>query len=157
MVGDIVEYLDGDQPIPVVVVKIDGPSDVVCLKQKNGHKFNTTIEYLRPIPLTPEILESIGFERYEQGGDCIVMWYGYGEEVREVGERHDGAEFGWPYIFRHEPQADEGVEHVGGAARAEEHQGIPPEIPELGMEFFEHAEIIPFSCWEWGWIIEKTG
>ena len=83
MVGDIVEYLDGDQPIPVVVVKIDGPSDVVCLKQKNGHKFNTTIEYLRPIPLTPEILESIGFERYEQGGDCIVMWYGYGEDGKD--------------------------------------------------------------------------
>ncbi len=62
MVGDIVEYLDGDQPIPVVVVKIDGPSDVVCLKQKNGHKFNTTIEYLRPIPLTPEILEKNGIK-----------------------------------------------------------------------------------------------
>ena len=60
-IGDIVEYLDVDQPVPVVVVKIDGPSSVVCLKQKNGHKFNTTIEYLRPIPLTAEMLEKNGF------------------------------------------------------------------------------------------------
>ena len=74
MVGDIVEYLDGDQPIPVVVVKIDGPSDVVCLKQKNGHKFNTTIEYLRPIPLTPEILEKNGF-RIVFDGELHVSYF----------------------------------------------------------------------------------
>ena len=65
MVGDIVEYLDGDQPIPVVVVKIDGPSDVVCLKQKNGHKFNTTIEYLRPVCVTKSLLEHIGADCYD--------------------------------------------------------------------------------------------
>ena len=76
MVGDIVEYLDGDQPIPVVVVKIDGPSDVVCLKQKNGHKFNTTIEYLRPIPLTPEILEKNGF-RIVFDGELHVSYFQY--------------------------------------------------------------------------------
>lgn len=74
MVGDIVEYLDGDQPIPVVVVKIDGPSDVVCLKQKNGHKFNTTIEYLRPIPLTTEILEKNGF-RIVFDGELHVSYF----------------------------------------------------------------------------------
>lgn len=62
MIGDIVQYLDGKKLINVVVVKIDGPSDVVCLKQKNGHKFNTTIEYLRPIPITKEFLEKNDFE-----------------------------------------------------------------------------------------------
>ena len=65
MVGDIVEYLDGDQPIPVVVVKIDGPSDVVCLKQKNGHKFNTTIDFLRPVCVTKSLLEHIGADCYD--------------------------------------------------------------------------------------------
>lgn len=81
MVGDIVEYLDGDQPIPVVVVKIDGPSDVVCLKQKNGHKFNTTIEYLRPVCVTKSLLEHIGadcydsFSRIELGRYYVIYDY----------------------------------------------------------------------------------
>ena len=83
MIGDIVQYLDGKKLITVVVVKVDGSGNVVRLKQKNGHKFNTTIDFLKPIPLTPEILESIGFEKYEQGGDCIVMWCGYGEDGKD--------------------------------------------------------------------------
>lgn len=63
MIGDIVQYLDGKKLITVVVVKVDGSGNVVRLKQKNGHKFNTTIDFLKPIPLTPEILESNGFEQ----------------------------------------------------------------------------------------------
>lgn len=62
MIGDIVQYLDGKKLVTVTVVKVDGLGSVVRLKQKNGHKFNTTIEYLRPIPLTPEILENNGFK-----------------------------------------------------------------------------------------------
>ena len=62
MIGDIVQYLDGKKLITVVVVKIDGSGNVVRLKQKNGHKFNTTIDFLRPIPLTPDILEKNDFE-----------------------------------------------------------------------------------------------
>ena len=61
MIGDIVQYLDGKKLITVVVVKVDGSGNVVRLKQKNGHRFNTTIDFLRPIPLTPDILEKNGF------------------------------------------------------------------------------------------------
>ena len=50
---------------------------------------------------------------------------GKSKESRKGRERHDG-------------------QHVCGAARAKEHQGIPPEIPELGMEFAEHTNITPF-------------
>ena len=66
MIGDIVQYLDGKKLITVVVVKIDGSGNVVRLKQKNGHKFNTTIDFLRPIPLTPEILKKNGFEYFHK-------------------------------------------------------------------------------------------
>ena len=62
MIGDIVQYLDGKKLITVVVVKVDGSGNVVRLKQKNGHKFNTTIDFLKPIPLTPEILEKNGIK-----------------------------------------------------------------------------------------------
>lgn len=73
MVGDIVEYLDGDQPIPVVVVKIDGPSSIVCLKQKNGHTFNTAIDFLRPASLSKEILEK-NFPNFDNGDYTFGWW-----------------------------------------------------------------------------------
>ena len=57
MIGDILAYLDDDQLIIVVVKKIDGVSGIVCLRQDNGHIFNTTIEYLLPIPVTADILK----------------------------------------------------------------------------------------------------
>jgi len=66
MIGDIVQYLDGKKLITVVVVKVDGSGNVVRLKQKNGHKFNTTIDFLRPIPLTDEILKKNGFEYFHK-------------------------------------------------------------------------------------------
>lgn len=62
MIGDIVQYLDGEKLITVVVVKVDGSCNVVQLEQMNGHRFNTTIEYLRPIPVYPVFLEKNGFE-----------------------------------------------------------------------------------------------
>ena len=74
MIGDIVQYLDGKKLITVVVVKVDGSGNVVRLKQKNGHKFNTTVDYLRPIPLTPEILEKNGF-RIVFDGELHVSYF----------------------------------------------------------------------------------
>ncbi len=61
MIGDLLFYMDGDTLVPVVVRKINGEDNVVCLRQSDGHKFNTMIDFLRPIPLTPEILEKNGF------------------------------------------------------------------------------------------------
>ena len=66
MIGDIVQYLDGKKLITVVVVKVDGSGNVVRLKQKNGHKFNTTIDFLRPKPLTDKILKKNGFEYFHK-------------------------------------------------------------------------------------------
>ena len=74
MVGDIVQYLDGKKLITVVVVKVDGSGNVVRLKQKNGHKFNTTIDFLRPIPLTPDIFEKNGF-RVIFDGELHVSYF----------------------------------------------------------------------------------
>lgn len=78
MIGDIVQYLDGKKLINVVVVKPDGSGNVVRLKQKNGHKFNTTIDFLRPIPLTPEILEKNGFEL------LAGAWYSQTKERKPI-------------------------------------------------------------------------
>lgn len=64
-----------------MVVKIDGPSSIVCLKQKNGHKFNTTIDFLRPLNVTKEILEHNGadtfdsFARIELGKYYVIYDY----------------------------------------------------------------------------------
>ena len=74
MIGDIVQYLDGKKLITVVVVKVDGSGNVVRLKQKNGHKFNTTIDFLRPMPLTPDILEKNGF-RVIFDGELHVSYF----------------------------------------------------------------------------------
>ena len=60
------------------------------------------------------------------------------EEVGELGERLHCAELGRIDILRHEPQADKSVEQVGCAAGAEEHQRVPPEIAEPGVEFGEN-------------------
>ena len=65
MIGDIVQYLDGKKLITVVVVKPDGSGNVVRLKQKNGHKFNTTVDYLRPVCVTKSLLEHIGADCYD--------------------------------------------------------------------------------------------
>ncbi len=61
IVGNIFGYIDEDKLVPVVVMKIDGQSDIVCLRQSDGHMFNTMIDFLLPIPLTPKILENNGF------------------------------------------------------------------------------------------------
>lgn len=57
---------------------------------------------------------------------------------RELGERLYCAELGRVDVLRDKPQADKGVEQVGCAAGAEEHQRIPPEVAEPGMEFGKH-------------------
>lgn len=70
MIGDLLFYMDGDTLVPVVVRKINGEDNVVCLRQSNGHKFNTMIDFLRPIPLTPEILEKNGFKQIGKKFTC---------------------------------------------------------------------------------------
>jgi hypothetical protein len=62
IIGDLVVYIDDETPVPVVVRKINGNDGIVCLRQSDGHMFNTMIDFLLPIPLTKEILEHNGFE-----------------------------------------------------------------------------------------------
>lgn len=62
MVGDLVAYLDDETLVIVVVKKIDGKDNIVCVRQKDGHVFNTMIDFLLPIPITAKILEHNGFE-----------------------------------------------------------------------------------------------
>lgn len=57
MVGNLVVYFNGETPVFVVVRKINGDDGIVCLRQSDGHVFNTTIEYLLPIPVTADILK----------------------------------------------------------------------------------------------------
>lgn len=63
MIGDLVVYIDDETPMPVVVRKINGNDGIVCLRQSDGHIFNTMIDFLLPIPITKEILEHNGFEQ----------------------------------------------------------------------------------------------
>ena len=64
------------------------------------------------------------------------------EEVRELGERLDGAEFGWVDVLRDKPQPDDRVQEICRAAGAEEHERVPPEVAEAGVEFVEHLQIL---------------
>ena len=43
MVGNLVVYFDGETPVFVVVRKINGDDGIVCLRQSDGHVFNTTM------------------------------------------------------------------------------------------------------------------
>ena len=80
MVGNIFGYIDEDKLVPVVVMKIDGQSDIVCLRQSDGHIFNTMIDFLLPIIITDKILEHNGFEpdgpiyRWTSGECEVVYW-----------------------------------------------------------------------------------
>ena len=70
MIGDLLFYMDGDTLVTVVVRKINGEDNVVCLRQSDGHKFNTMIDFLRPIPLTPDIFENNGFKQIGKKFTC---------------------------------------------------------------------------------------
>jgi len=92
MVGDLLFYMDGDTLVPVVVRKINGEDNVVCLRQSDGHKFNTMIDFLRPIHLTTEILEknfqdfdndeyTFGWWPHEKFGAFLVEWQNHKREI----------------------------------------------------------------------------
>lgn len=52
MIGDIVQYADGEECVVTNVRRIDGEDGIVSLKQANGHVFQTEIDRLAPVPLT---------------------------------------------------------------------------------------------------------
>ena len=95
MINDLVYYIDGEQPIPVVVKMIDGKCDVVCLRQSDGHLFHATIDSLLPIPLTKEILEKNGFKFDGVAALCrkhVLIFYGDKKHDWEVNIDRDDLE-----------------------------------------------------------------
>lgn len=65
MKGDLFLCLDGEEVIIVSIMKID--DDIVRLERADGHIFNTTTDFLIPIPITPKILEKVGFIQKPDG------------------------------------------------------------------------------------------
>lgn len=92
MVGDLVIYLNGETPVYVIVRKINGNDGIVCLRQSDGHVFNTMIDFLLPIPLTHEILEKNGFEKCQS----LTFWDEYQMCLNEDAEKER-----WIFIQYH--------------------------------------------------------
>ena len=99
MVGNIVGYIDDGQLVPVVVRKINGQDKIVCLRQSDGHVFNTMIDFLQPIPLTDEILIMNGI-KYQFGNP----WYQGVDLGKEGFAIHFGIHCQMQLIYLHELQ-----------------------------------------------------
>jgi len=106
MTGNLVFYMDGEKPVPVVVKKIDGNCNVVCLRQSDGHMFNAMIDALLPIPLSTEILEKNGFEKdkklYQFCDDRILLTYWVEDNYLEVQnlKKENGVDIYCPFVHR---------------------------------------------------------
>jgi len=81
MVGDWFRFRYKDFPLNnevVLTFRIERINDEIgYVWSKDGRICKP--ERLEPIPLTPEILEKNGFEKYEQGGEWVDMWMAFGE------------------------------------------------------------------------------
>jgi hypothetical protein len=76
MIGDYV--LQDDNLQQNRICQITGLFDH-CVVEVTGEKVPLHESHIKPIDLTPEILEKIGFERYVSG-PLIMMWTGYGKD-----------------------------------------------------------------------------
>lgn len=68
MVGDWV-FLFDETPVKVDCI---GNAEVYLTEPKGQHEldWNVTYEHIKPIPLTPEILEKNGFRDIDKGENC---------------------------------------------------------------------------------------
>lgn len=62
MIGDWMQFADGNKKCMVVGIKCANEATITVM-DSSGHWFDKTIDELKPIPLTPEILEKNGFEK----------------------------------------------------------------------------------------------
>lgn len=81
MIGDWVYRTDFNTPVPskiigMEVVNYDKMEYVVDVFNKNGYNVQLYLNEIEPIPLTPEILEKIGFETQPNIGYIIDDWDG---------------------------------------------------------------------------------
>ena len=77
MVNDWVYRIDFKNPVPskiigIEVVNYDKMEYVVDVLNKNGYNVQLYLNEIKPIPITPEILEKNGFEKVldEDGTEC---------------------------------------------------------------------------------------
>ena len=77
MIGDWVYRIDFNTPVPVKIIGIevvnyDKMEYVVDVLNKNGYNVQLYLNEIKPIPITPEILEKNGFEKVldEDGTEC---------------------------------------------------------------------------------------
>lgn len=81
MIDDWVYRTDFNTPVPskiigMEVVNYDKMEYVVDVFNKNGYNVQLYLNEIEPIPLTPEILEKIGFETQPNIGYIIDDWDG---------------------------------------------------------------------------------
>lgn len=67
MIGDWMQFANGNKKCMVVGIKCDAryltDEVTITVMDSSGHCFDKTIDELKPIPLTPEILEKNGFTK----------------------------------------------------------------------------------------------
>lgn len=84
MIGDFLRYKQ-DFPFAhlqgkiVKVCGIDGRVDVRTINDGIFHESEHP-NWLEPIPLTPDMLLTNGFELQEMGGGRVAIWTGFGED-----------------------------------------------------------------------------
>ena len=94
--------------------------------------------------------ETFDFAHFAAGGVGVDVFgedggedgEGRGKKCREGLQGHDGAEFLGADIFGDEPESDESLDAIAEAAGEENHRGVPPEVADLGMEFFKHGGVL---------------
>ena len=94
MIGDIVSFYDKEEGVQCLgIVSALSLSRNVCVTTRNGIESHRVLaSELTAVPLSPEILEANCFERFEQGGDRVDMWRGFGkdnEDDLEISFRKD--------------------------------------------------------------------
>ena len=78
MIGDWMQFADGNKKCMVVGIKCDvrylTDETTITVMDSSGRWFDKTIDELKPIPLTPEILEKNGFTECNVDDDGAVQY-----------------------------------------------------------------------------------
>lgn len=84
MTGDFLRYKQDfpDAHLQGKIVKVCGIDGRVDVRTIDDGKFHESEHpnWLEPIPLTPDMLLTNGFELQEMGGDRVAAWTGFGED-----------------------------------------------------------------------------
>jgi len=84
MIGDWMQFADGNKKCTVIAIKCDAryleDEAIITVMDRSGHWFDREMDYLKPIPLTGEILENNGFREDDKGfgHKCYLCAVPYG-------------------------------------------------------------------------------